>query len=192
MYSYTVHVDNSVAQVTVAGTPDGDGSVTADQQVDLPALGPKRVNVVVSHTDSGTTATQTYTVLVIRHGTVETDRAALTDLYNNTGGASWTTNTNWGSSTEPLGTWYGVTTDANGRVTALRLSGNHLSGTLPASLGNLTKLTRLSLARNQLTGEIPEELGNLASLRYLYLNNNQLTGETRRSWATSPACGTCT
>ena len=87
VYFYTVHVDNSVAQVTVSGTPDGDGTVTADQQVDLPTLGPTRVNMVVSHTDSGTTATQTYTVLVIREGTVATDRAALMALYNSTDGA---------------------------------------------------------------------------------------------------------
>ena len=110
---YTLHVENSVAQVTVAGTPDGDGTVayqdtdadggTDGHQVNLPTLGRKLINVVVTHTNSGTTATQTYTVLVIREGTVATDRAALTDLYNNTGGASWTTNTNWGSSTEPLG-----------------------------------------------------------------------------------------
>ena len=147
---YTVHVENSVAQVTVAGTPDGDGTVayqdtdadsgTDGHQVNLPTVGGKRINVVVSHTDSGTTATQTYTVLVIREGTVATDRAALTDLYNNTGGASWRTNTNWGS-TEPLDMWHGVTTDANGRVTALRLRGNHLSGTQlgrdPASLQEL-------------------------------------------------------
>ena len=145
-----VHVDNSVAQVTIAGTPDGDGTVayqymdadsgTDGHQVNLPTVGGKRINVVVSHTDSGTTATQTYTVLVIREGTVATDRAALTDLYNSTDGANWTTNTNWGSA-EPLGRWYRVTTDTDGRVTALRLRYNHLSGTLPASLGNLTSLT---------------------------------------------------
>ena len=74
----------------------------------LPTLGAKRVNVVVSHTVSGTTTTRTYTVLVIREGTVATDRAALMALYNSTGGANWTNNTNWGS-TEPIGTWFGVT-----------------------------------------------------------------------------------
>ncbi len=196
---YTLHVENSVAQVTVAGTPDGDGTVayqdtdadgmTDGHQVDLSPLVLKRVNVVVSHTDSGTTTTQTYTLLVIRHGTVETDRAALTDLYNNTGGASWTTNTNWGNSTEPLGTWHGVNTDANGRVTALRLRGNDLSGTLPASLGNLTNLQELSLNDTKyfrsssssrlsgLSGTIPASLGNLTKLTRLSLARNQLTGE---------------
>ena len=106
VYSYTVHVDNSVAQITIEGTPDGDGTVayqnmdgttltdadsgTDGHQVNLPTLGRKLINVVVSHTDSGTTATQTYTVRVIREGTVATDRAALMALYNSTGGANWT------------------------------------------------------------------------------------------------------
>ena len=38
------------------------------------------------------------------------DRAALTALYNATGGANWGNNTNW-LSDGPLGEWYGVTTD---------------------------------------------------------------------------------
>ena len=108
VYSYTVRVENSVAQVTVAGTPDGDGTVTADQQVNLPALGPTRVNVVVTHTDSGTTATQTYTVLVIREGTVATDRAALMALYNSAGGANWNFKTDWATNAA-LVTWARVT-----------------------------------------------------------------------------------
>ena len=67
-------------------------------------------------------------------GTVATDRAALMALYNSSGSAFWTDHTNWGSN-EPLGTWYGVTTDANGRVTALNLFYNRLRGTIPDSLG---------------------------------------------------------
>ena len=76
VYSYTVRVVNTVSQVTVSGTAAGDGTVTADQQVALPALGSKSISMVASHTDSGTTTTQTYTVRVIREGTVATDRAA--------------------------------------------------------------------------------------------------------------------
>ena len=59
---YTVNVANSVAQVTVLGTPDGDGVVTYDtdadsgtagHQEDLPAAGRKLIHVVVTHTVSG-------------------------------------------------------------------------------------------------------------------------------------------
>ncbi len=103
------------------------------------------------------------------------DRDVLVALYNATDGANWTDNTNW-LSDEPLGDWYGVTTDAGGRVTALDLSRNNLTGTMPAELGNLSSLTNLSLVYNQLTGAIPTELGSLSNLMRLYLTGNQLTG----------------
>ena len=45
---------------------------------------------------------------------VEMDRSALVALYNATDGDNWTNNTNW-LSDEPLGDWFGVTTDADGR-----------------------------------------------------------------------------
>ena len=43
------------------------------------------------------------------------DRAALGELYNATGGASWTNNTNW-LSDRPIREWYGVSNDPDGRV----------------------------------------------------------------------------
>ena len=179
VYAYTVRVDNSVAQVTVTGTPDGDGTVTAAQQVNLPTLGSKIIDVTVSHSDSGTTTTQTYTVRVIREGTEATDRAALMVLYNSTGGANWTDNTNWGS-TEPLNEWYAVSTDSDGRVSFLAFisgdcEGNNMVGTLPAALGNLDRLEHLNLCGNPLSGTIPD-LSNLTDLQILYLVRNQLSG----------------
>ena len=107
---------------------------------------------------------------------VSPDRASLVALYNATGGANWTNNTNW-LTTAPIGQWHGVTTDGNGRVTNLDLNDNQLSGTIPTQLGNLANLEELLLTRNQLSGEIPPELGSLANLEWLRLNNNQLTGE---------------
>ena len=103
------------------------------------------------------------------------DRAALEVLYNATGGANWTNNTNWLSTTEPVGNWHGVTV-TNERVTGLLLSNNELSGTIPTQLGNLSNLRTLQLSNNQLTGTIPTELGNLANLTRLDLYRNQLTG----------------
>ena len=108
-------------------------------------------------------------------GSPATDRAALIALYNATDGANWTYNLNW-LSDGPIGSWDGVTTDHDGRVSRLLLGLNGLSGMMPAELGNLTNLEWLSLHGNQLTGEIPVELGNLTNLRDLELANNQLTG----------------
>ena len=109
-------------------------------------------------------------------GTVATDRAALEALYNATGGATWTDNTNW-LSAGALSEWHGVSTDGTGRVTDLYLTDNNLSGEIPAELGDLTSLQNLYLAQNGLSGEIPAELGGLTSLLYLYLWGTDLSGE---------------
>ena len=105
---------------------------------------------------------------------LSSDKVALEAVYNATGGANWTDNTNWLSS-QPVGDWHGVTV-SNGRVTRLSLANNGLTGSIPTDLGNLDSLERLVLSNNQLTGAIPTQLGNLARLETLYLDNNQLTG----------------
>ena len=108
---------------------------------------------------------------------VTADRAALVALYNATGGADdWTVNTNW-LSNEALSEWHRVETDVDGRVTALRLVANGLSGEIPAVLGRLTNLEVLSFSINTLSGEIPAELGNLTNLQILSLSANGLSGE---------------
>ena len=103
------------------------------------------------------------------------DRAALIALYNATDGENWDKSDNW-LSEQSIGRWHGVRTDHNGRVTALRLSRNELSGEIPAELGNLSNLTYLELAHNELSGEIPAELGSLSNLTYLELAGNELSG----------------
>ena len=105
-----------------------------------------------------------------------TDRQILEIFYAATDGPNWANNTNW-LSNEPLGEWHGVTTDDEGRVSALSLDSNQLSGSIPAELGDLSKMFFLHLAENQLSGEIPTELGSLANLVWLYLWDNQLSGE---------------
>ena len=105
----------------------------------------------------------------------EQDRKALEALYNATGGSDWSNNTNW-LSDEPLEEWRGVSINSDGRVTALLLSENNLTGTIPPELGNLDALTRLDLYSNGLAGSIPAELGNLANLEALNLSGNDLSG----------------
>ena len=119
---------------------------------------------------------------------VNPDRAALVALYNATDGPNWVDNTNW-LTDAPLGEWYGVDTDAAGRVVRIDLAGrwhyeagqyqyisHGLRGQLPVELANLTALNWLSLAINDLTGPIPPELGNLTELTRLWLGDNELTG----------------
>ena len=103
------------------------------------------------------------------------DRAHLVALYNATGGADWTNNTNW-PSTAPIGQWHGVTTDSQGRVTELNLTSNQLKGEIPPELANLTNLEVLALGGNELTGPIPTWLGGLTNLEELHLWENELTG----------------
>ena len=72
------------------------------------------------------------------------DRAILVVLYNATDGDNWVDNENW-LSDKPIQDWYGVTTTSSGRVTALGLRGNLLSGEIPAEIGNLADLVSLDL-----------------------------------------------
>ena len=103
-----------------------------------------------------------------------TDRGALIALYEATDGANWTHNDNW-LTDKPLSTWYGVTADRIGRVKALSLDNNNLTGPLPDPSA-LINLTYLTLGYNNLTGPLPD-LSALINLTSLYLRGIQLTGQ---------------
>ena len=104
------------------------------------------------------------------------EREALIDLYNATDGDHWNNNTNWCSDL-PVGQWYGVSTDVNGRVTRLDLSAKGLNGTIPESIGNLVNLNYLNLGWNDdLGGSIPESIGNLVNLTHLAFTQCKMTG----------------
>jgi len=115
------------------------------------------------------------------------DSLALVDLYNSTNGNGWTIKTNW-LSNQPVATWYGVLTN-NNRVSSIDLNNNNLTGTIPATLGNLLYLLSLQLDVNQLSGSIPASLGNLVNLQYLSLILNQLTGPVPASLGNMTSLG---
>ncbi|PKI35018.1 hypothetical protein CRG98_044603 [Punica granatum] len=52
---------------------------------------------------------------------------------------------------------------------------NHLSGSIPASIGPMSYLQNISLANNEISGAIPPELGYCMSLQHLNLGGNKLT-----------------
>ena len=107
--------------------------------------------------------------------TTAEDRATLVAFYYATGGDNWRRRDNW-LSAEPLGKWYGVQTNDQGRVITLRLSYNRLSGSIPPQLANLSNLEHLSLSYNRLSGSIPPQLANLKNLEALSLWGNWLNG----------------
>ena len=103
------------------------------------------------------------------------DRGILIALYDATGGPEWTNSGDW-LTDAPLGEWYGVSTDAGGRVVGLDLQSNGLEGPIPRELGGLAELETLILFENELTGSIPPELGALAKAKLVVLAANQLSG----------------
>ena len=90
------------------------------------------------------------------------DRSVLAKLYSATDGANWENSSNW-QSNRPVREWFGVTNDADGRVTGLYLWENRLSGTIPPEFGNLSNLESLYLRDNQLTGCIPVALQSVVN-----------------------------
>ena len=107
-------------------------------------------------------------------GSVDTDREALVALYDLTDGDNWRNNNSW-KSDRPLGDWWGVDTDSDGRVTRILLDFNDLSGPIPIEIGNLNKLRDIDLSSNNLSDIIPIEIGNLTNLVELDLSNTDLS-----------------
>lgn len=109
------------------------------------------------------------------------EKAALLDLYNDTNGNQWFSETdtnpfnNWDFTGPVTSAWQGVTV-SNGHVTVLDLRSNNLAGFLQQSIGDLNFLYRILLFDNRLTGTIPDALTGILSLTYISLSSNQLTG----------------
>ncbi len=133
------------------------------------------------------------------------DYAPLMALYHASNGPGWINNTGWqdgaaGTNCDPCNGWYGVVCDSS-RVTRINIYGNNLDGSLPAEvgelsklksflaggsnisglipseIGNLSKLENFSVSDSNLEGEIPSSFNNLTNLKFLSLNNNNLSGQ---------------
>ena len=117
----------------------------------------------------------------------ESERTALIDFYNATGGDNWINNSNWDTST-PVDTWYGVSTtttalsgqpfeDGEEHVWGINFfQNNNLTGTLPTELGALTKLRTIIIRDGSLTGNIPEVVYDLPDMLQIQLFNLPMSG----------------
>ncbi|OQX13285.1 MAG: hypothetical protein BWK80_42990 [Desulfobacteraceae bacterium IS3] len=89
-------------------------------------------------------------------GILSSEREALLEFYNKTGGENWKDKLGWLGSVGTECDWKGITCDnGNNHVTKIVLDDNRLEGTVPESIGNLTSLEVISLRSNRLTGDIP-------------------------------------
>jgi len=115
---------------------------------------------------------------------------ALKDFYDSTDGVWWGKSFNDGQwdftddNVNPCAidkAWKGLSCvydSSNGifHVTSIDLQGYNLRGTLPSSLGQLSKLTYLFLSSNSLTGTLPDSLGQLSKLDSLALYSSSFNG----------------
>ena len=102
-----------------------------------------------------------------------TERFALVEFYDSTGGDSWTNNDGWDTDSE-VGDWYGVTVDAEDTlVRRLDLPDNGLEGPLPAVIASLTEMQTLDLADNSLNGEFPVAPSSIDALDTIRISGNE-------------------
>ena len=59
---------------------------------------------------------------------------------------------------------------------AVELYNNHLNGTIPAGIGELSNLEWIEFQNNGLTGTVPSSFANLTNLKWLFLHDNKLSG----------------
>jgi len=110
--------------------------------------------------------------------TREADSTALVALNKATNGQNWaitkSNNKKW--LVGPIDTWYGVKLNTTiGRVTTVGLASNNLAGSIPDSIGLLSRLQYIYLSNNKLSGPIPTAVNSISTLRSFQLYNNFFT-----------------
>ena len=109
----------------------------------------------------------------------ETDLTALLQLYNDFGGSEWN-GTKWNTASVLVssGNWSGVTFNAEGHVTAIKLQARGLTGNLSVDvpyIASMSQLTTLNLSRNALKGDPAKYLQGVgAQLKTVDLSYNQI------------------
>jgi hypothetical protein len=106
----------------------------------------------------------------------EEQQAALVDLYHATDGDNWERNDHWLDEDVSVCDWYGVECSEVGgqSLIHLALSSNNLSGSLPASLGDMPGLASLIVPNNELTGDLAMSSDQYRELGMVDIRNNQI------------------
>ncbi len=135
------------------------------------------INDDVYESDNGNNRLAGDSILILPSMMDEGDYWLLKSVFDGFGGAQW--KNKWNTAAPRIGNyWHGVTFE-NGRVTAISLPGNLLTGELTDDFLKFPYLTALNLNDNRLTGSLSDLLAgeplsvNLAALN---LGKNQLTG----------------
>ena len=129
---------NAVAGAAFSWASSDGSIVTVDAGGLVTAVGGGTASVTAREGSSGLSATA---LLVV----ADEPRDALLQLYDAMGGYGWIHRGNWRTEA-PLDTWYGVTTDEQGRVIGLDLSNNGLTGSIPPEIARLATLALLDLS----------------------------------------------
>ena len=123
------------------------------------------------------------------------DKAALIQLFKLLGGPYWTHNDGWDpdGGTDPCNLeerWRGVgcidpcdiyrdgPTCAFGRITALTLRDNNLTGSITnwTGVGALHNLSWIDMSINEISGSLPAEIGNIQNIEVINMAWNRLDG----------------
>eukprot|EP00977_Amphora_coffeiformis_P013766 scaffold3676_cov166-Amphora_coffeaeformis.AAC.4 len=101
------------------------------------------------------------------------ERETLIKFFDEMGGPYWKTTTNWLSPAASVCTWFGISCNSNGQVTAIRLRNNDLTKAPPVDIFRLPQLTVLDLAGNALNFSF-DGIANAVRLQTLDLTQTDL------------------
>jgi Leucine-rich repeat (LRR) protein len=165
------HIENNQLTGAIKPVPSPTNALLAEGS----ALCPNQFTASVDAAWDAATPGATWNIGCVSFPSSE--RAALIALYEATGGANWTTKTNWNGPAGTECTWFGISCDTgNNNVTQIYLPSNNLVGSLPSNLiSSFSKIEILVVSYNKLTGSIPS-LGASSTLRDFYAAENQLDG----------------